>query len=84
MATTTTRTVNLKASYDDYTERTYKINWNGNTDIATKIKAFNAAAANDASSVAQTFLSENGARITAITDAVTIVKTEEEIYNAQS
>lgn len=82
MAVTTTRTVNLKASYGDYTERTYKINWKGNVDIATKIKAFNAAAANDASSVAQTFLSENGAPIVAITDATTIVKTEEEIYHA--
>lgn len=82
MAVTTTRTVNLKASYGDYTERTYKIRWNGNADIATKIKAFNAAANNDASSVAQTFLSENGARITAITEATTVVKTEEEIYHA--
>lgn len=84
MATTTTKTVNLKASYADYTERNYKINWMGNTDIAAKIKAFNAAAANDASTVTQTFLSENGARITAITDATTVIKTEEEIYHAES
>ncbi len=82
MAVTTTRTVNLKASYGDYTERTYKIRWQGNTDLATRIKAFNAAASNNASSVAQTFLSENGSPIVAITDATTIVKTEEEIYHA--
>lgn len=81
---TTTSTISLKLSYADYTERTYKINWTGNTDIATKIKAFNNAASNDASTVTQTFLSENGARPVAITDATTIVKTEEVIYNAQS
>lgn len=79
---TTTSTVNLTMTYGDYTERTYKINWNGNADIANKIKAFNAAASNDASSVSQTFLSENGARPTAITEAVTIIKTEDEIYHA--
>lgn len=82
MAVTTTKTVSLKMTYADYTERTYKIKWQDNNDIATKIKAFNAAAENDASSVSQTFLSENGARVTAITDATTIVKTEEEIYHA--
>lgn len=82
MAVTTTRTVSLKMTYADYTERTYKINWQGNADVADKIKAFNAAASNDAGSVAQTFLSENGARPTAITDATTIIKTEEEIYHA--
>lgn len=84
MAVTTTNTLNMKATYGDYTERTYKINWNGNTDIATKIQAFNQAAASASSSVAQTFLSENGAQITAITEATTVTRTEEEIYNAQS
>lgn len=82
MAATTTSTINLKLSYADYTERTYKIEWRGNTDIAAKIKAFNQAATNDASTVTQTFLSENGARPVAITDATTVVKTEEEIYHA--
>lgn len=82
MATTTTQTISLKLTYEDYTERTYKTAWQGNTDIANRIKAFNTAAANDASSVAQTFLSENGARPTAITEATTIIKTEEEIYHA--
>ena len=81
---TTTSTLSLKMSYADYTERTYKINWEGNTDISTKIKAFNAAADNDASSVTQTFRSENGARPVAITEATTIIKTEEVIYDAQS
>lgn len=82
MATTTTQTINLKLTYADYTERTYKTKWQGNTDIATRIQAFNAAAANPDSSVSQTFLSENGARPTAITEATTITKTEEEIYHA--
>lgn len=79
---TTTNTVALKATYGDFTERNYKINWNGNTDIANKIKAFNTAASDTTSSVAQTFLSENGSPITAITEATTITKTEEVIYSA--
>lgn len=78
----TTRTVNLKLTYEDYTERTYKIPWQGNADVTTRIKQFNTAAAIDQSSVRYTFLSENGAPPTAITEATTIVKTEEEIYHA--
>lgn len=82
MATKTTKTVNAKMSYADYTERTYKIPWNGNNDVTAKIKAFNTAAASQSSSVQQTFLSENGAAVVAITDATTVIKTEEEIYHA--
>lgn len=79
---TTTSTVNLKITYADYTERTYKIRWNGNSDVTAKIKAFNTAANTPNSSVQRTFLSENGAAPTAITEATTIIKTEEEIYHA--
>lgn len=79
---TVTRTINLKATYGDFTERTYRIKWQGNNDIAARVKAFNTAAENQDSTVAQTFLSENGARLTSITEATTIVKTEEEIYHA--
>lgn len=82
MATKTTKTVNAKMSYADYTERTYKIPWQDNNDVTAKIKAFNTAAASQSSSVAQTFLSENGAAVVAITDATTVIKTEEEIYHA--
>lgn len=81
----TTRTVNLTASYEDYTERTYKIplqETQSTATIKTQIQLFNTAAGTENSSVRQTFLSENGARISAITDAVTVVKTEEEIYHA--
>lgn len=81
-AATTTQTIKLTMTYDDYTERNYTTTWQGNTDIANRIKAFNAAAADPQSSVSQTFLSENGAGPTAITDATTIIKTEEEIYHA--
>lgn len=82
MATKTTKTVNVKMSYADYTERTYKIHWNDNNDVTAKIRAFNTAAASPNSSVQQTFLSENGAVVVAITDATTVIKTEEEIYHA--
>lgn len=82
MATTTTSTVRVKLTYHDYTERNYNIKWNGTSDVANKIRAFNTAAADTNSSVYQTFLSENGAGPTAITEATTIVKTEEEIYHA--
>ncbi len=81
-AATTTQTIKLTMTYDDYTERSYTTKWQGNTDIANRIKAFNTAAADPQSSVSQTFLSENGAGPTAITDATTIIKTEEEIYHA--
>lgn len=81
-AATTTSTIRLKITYADYTERNYTTAWQGNTDIATRIRAFNTAAADPQSSVSQTFLSENGAGPTAITEATTIVKTEEEIYHA--
>lgn len=82
MSTTTTSTVKLKLTYQDYTERNYNIKWRNNNDVADKIRAFNTAAADANSAVSQTFLSENGARPTAITEATTIVKTEEEIYHA--
>lgn len=82
MPTTTTSTVRVKLTYQDYTERNYNIKWKNNADVTAKIKAFNTAAADASSSVSQTFLSENGARPTAITEATTIVKTEEEIYHA--
>lgn len=81
-AATTTQTIKLTMTYADYTERNYTTAWQGNTDIANRIKAFNAAAADPQSTVSKTFLSENGAAPTAITDATTIVKTEEEIYHA--
>lgn len=82
MTTTTTKTVNAKLTYADYTERTYKIPWKENNDVTAKIKAFNTAAASPGSSVQQTFLSDNGAAVVAITDATTVIKTEEEIYHA--
>lgn len=78
----TTRTLKLTLTYGDYTERNYNIAWQNNADVAQKVKAFNTAAQNSESTVAQTFLSENGAAPTAITAATTIVKTEEVIYSA--
>lgn len=82
MATTTTSTLNLKLSYDDYTTRTYKTDWQGNADVAARVKAFNLAAADPSSSIKQTFVSENGAHITAITSATGTTRTTEDIYHA--
>ncbi len=78
----TTRTLRLTMTYGDYTERNYNIKWQNNADVATKVKAFNTAAQSAGSTVAQTFLSENGAAPTAITAATAITKTEEVIYSA--
>lgn len=79
---TTTQTVKLTLTYGDYTERNYNVKWQNNADVATKVKAFNTAAQNSGSTVAQTFLSENGAPVTAITAATTVTKTEDVIYSA--
>lgn len=85
-----TNTVNLKATYGDYTERNYKVPFVGYTgegamtadQVAAKIHEFNTAAASASSSVQQTFLSENGAPITAITEAVIVTREETQIYHA--
>lgn len=83
----TTNTINLKVGYEDYTERTYKIPYVGTSTmnydaVVTKIKEFNTAASTQDSNVKQTFLSENGAQITGITDATIVRREETEIYHA--
>lgn len=84
MAVTTTKTVNVELTYTDYTTRNYKIplNTTQGSLVKTAIRNFNTAAANANSSVAQTFLSDGGARVGSITNATIVVKEEEEIYHA--
>lgn len=84
MAVTTTRNVNVELTYTDYTTRNYKIplNTTQSSMVKTGIRNFNTAAADPNSSVAQTFLSDGGARVGSITNAVIVQKEEEEIYHA--
>lgn len=87
MSTTTTRSIQLEMTYTDFTTRNYKIPWKDNTTAETvisRIQAFNAAAATSGSSVKQTFVSNNGADVGGITDATSIIRTEEVIYSAQN
>lgn len=87
MSTKTTNTFNVNMVYEDFDERTYKIPLNGDWSQSThdqainQIKAFNTAAANDSSSVSQTFRSDGGSRVVRIKSAILIEKTEEEIYS---
>lgn len=83
---TTTNTIQLEISYTDYSERTYKIPYKrdiseGTEATKTAIRAFNTAAADSNSAVAQTFLSNTGAPAASITSATLVKKTEEVIYN---
>lgn len=85
MAVTTTTTVNLELTYDDYTTRNYKIPLRTGTTtstVKTAITAFNTAAGDANSSVAQTFISEGEAKVGGITNAIIVEKQEEEIYHA--
>lgn len=84
MAATTTQTINLELTYKDYTTRTYKVplQTGAETQAKAKIRAFNTAAENDASSVAQTFVSNDGSAVAGITAATIVYRTEEEIYHA--
>lgn len=84
MAVTTTRTVNVEMTYTDYTTRNYKVplNTTQSSMVKTAIRNFNTAAADANSSVAQTFLSDSGARVGSITNATIVEKQEEEIYHA--
>lgn len=87
MSLTVTNSITAKLSYTDYTERTYKIPVNGEMsqeifdNAKNQIRAFNTAAQNPSSSVAQTFTSVNGAPVASITDATLITTEEEEIYS---
>lgn len=87
MSSTTTNTINVKLTYSDYTDRTYKIPVRGEMSQETynaakeQIRAFNTAAANVGSSVKQTFVSVNGQPVTGITDATLVTTEEEVIYN---
>lgn len=86
MSTTTTN-IQVKMNYRDYSNRTYKIPYNredtAESTAATKaaIQAFNTAAADPTSAVAQTFLSDTGATVAEITSATLIETTEEVLYS---
>lgn len=70
--------------YTDYSERTYSLPTEyvqQSTTVKTKIQAFNTAAAIASSDVAKTFLSENGAPVSAITNAEIVTVTEEVVYS---
>lgn len=85
MATTNDYKIELEMTYTDYTTRKYKIpidleREGADTLPKTAIQAFNAAASDSSSSVAQTFLSNNGAAVANISAATIIMRTEEVIY----
>ena len=85
MATTTDYTIELEMTYTDYTTRTSKIpidleREDADTYPHQAIRAFNTAASDPSSSVAQTFLSDNGAAVARISAATIVMKTEEVIY----
>lgn len=84
MLSTTTKTINATLLYSDYSERTYKIPMTDEaTDTTAKeaIIAFNEAAQNNNIAITQTFISDNGAPVTGIKDAVVIRTTEDVIYS---
>lgn len=86
MAETTTMNVGL--TYTDYTTRTYKLPFHTPPSTSeeteamkTAIRNFNTAAQTDGSSVKQTFLSENGAQVASIHEAIVVIRNEDVIYN---
>lgn len=80
-------TTNLKVTiaYLDATSRNYTIQNVASDidpdDVKAQITAFNQAAEQTGSNVQQTFVSDNGARITTISGAEIITIEEEVIYN---
>lgn len=84
---TSTDTINLELAYTDHSERTYKIQFNGEKTaegyaaIKQKIRNFNTAAADSTSAVAQTFLSKTGAPAAGIMNATLVNVAEEVIYS---
>lgn len=83
MATTNT-TINTTLTYTDYSQRTYKIpvqDGTTNEAMKTALRNFNVAAASASSSVAQTFLSDGGAPVASINEAVIVERTEDVIYS---
>lgn len=85
---TRTSTINVEIAYTDHNERTYKIPFNG--EITTekynqskqKIRDFNAAIqAEPDGAVAQTFLSQTGAKAAGIKSATLVMREEDVIYS---
>lgn len=87
MSSTITNTFNTELTYSDYTSRTYKVPVKGEMsqeiyDAAkAQIRAFNTAAQNPASSVAQTFVSDNGNPVVSISEVTLVTREEEVIYS---
>ena len=86
------KTIKAKFAYADATTRIYTINIDHIGDTSQELNAFasnavtranaiNTAAENTSSSVAQTFVSNNGARLTKITELSIVFSDEEVIYN---
>lgn len=85
MAATTTYTMDVQLTYTDYATRTYKLPIRNTPEDLEPMKAairnFNTAAQTDGSSVKQTFLSENGAQVASIHEAIVVIRNEDVIYN---
>lgn len=87
-----TKTIKTKFAYADATTRIYNINIDHigdssqelnalSTHAVAQVQAINAAAADQTSSVANTFVSNDGAKMTKITELSVVIKDEEVIYN---
>lgn len=87
MAETTTLTMNVGLTYTDYSTRTYKLPIREMpTELEpfkTAIRNFNVAASSASSSVAQTFISDNGAPVASINEATLVIRTEEVLYSVE-
>ena len=86
MPETTTVTMNVGLTYTDYS-RTYKLPMReipqNLAPIKTAIRNFNVAASSASSSVAQTFISDNGAPVASINEATLVMRTEEVLYSVE-
>lgn len=85
-----TKTVKARVTltYANDKTRTYNlpVTWTESTaeiidSMKTAIRNFNTAAATDGSSVKQTFLSDDGSPVVAITSAIQVTREEEVLYN---
>lgn len=84
------KTIKAKFAYADATTRIYTIDINHIPDAqlstfanhaVARVNAMNTAAEDTSSSVAQTFVSNNGARLTKISELSVVMSDEEVIYN---
>lgn len=80
----TTTAIKVTMAYSDANSRTYSIDDVGTVDVASvkaAITAFNQAASIEGSNVKKTFVSDEGAPVTSITQGRIVQTTEEVLYN---